>query len=139
MAQLQNLATMAYLDTMADDTRTRLLKRYWSPKLEVETPNPETIKRVIRDELFPRVKFLNHRDMFFSTNERTICGIILGRLKGSIESDQSQERQMLYWEKVVKPMLPKTIGRKRNNMVRRIKDKYRGEEFGGSCRLATFG
>ena len=76
------------------------------------------LKSVIRDRLFPKVKFIKKEtDLNFDTNSKTICGSILKWLN---LNNKSAEYQYKFWS-TNQPLVDRFLTQHRNNKIKKFK------------------
>ena len=97
-------------------------------KLKLPPPNETNIKAVINQYLFPKVKFVNgYRYLHFSTIPDTPCQIVMEKLRHVPGMETSIEGQILQWESKIKGLIILTIGTRRTNVIKQIKEKYKSK------------
>ena len=84
----------------------------------------QVLTTIVREELFPRVKFVNREDLKYSKQHGTVCEFVLNRLVACTNNDWDSEKAEFWAE--CKQLVVKKITDQRNNCIQAINAVTKG-------------
>ncbi len=80
---------------------------------------------IVRDQLFPRMKFVNKHELQYSMEAGTVCHFVMTRLAANY-SEQSLQERIEFWNDY-KTVVMRKLTQQRNNCIQSINNVTKGK------------
>ena len=84
----------------------------------------QVLRQIVRDQLFPKMKFLNKHELQFNTETGSVCHFVMSRVTASYGEETLQER-MEFWNEHKQIVMTK-LTQQRNNCIQSINNVTKG-------------
>ncbi len=86
----------------------------------------QVIRMIVRDQLFPRMKFVNKHELQYSMEAGTVCHFVMTRLAANY-SEQSLQERIEFWNDY-KTVVMRKLTQQRNNCIQCINNVTKGKQ-----------
>lgn len=84
----------------------------------------QVIRMIVKNELFPRMKFVNKHELQFSMESGTVCQFLMTRLAATY-GEHSLQEQVEFWNEHKTVVMTK-LTQQRNNCIQSINNVTKG-------------
>ena len=87
----------------------------------------QVLRQIVRDQLFPKMKFLNKHELQFSMESGSVCHFVMTRLTASY-GEQTLQEKMEFWNDYKQVVMTK-LTQQRKNCIQSINNVTKGNFF----------
>ena len=84
----------------------------------------QVLRQIVRDQLFPKMKFVNKHEMQFNMDPGSVCQFVMTRLTASY-GEQTLQEKMEFWNEYKQVVMTK-LTQQRNNCIQSINNVTKG-------------
>ena len=95
----------------------------------------QVLRQIVRDQLFPKMKFINKHELQFSMDPGSVCQFVMTRLTASY-GEQTLQQRMEFWNEYKQVVMTK-LTQQRNNCIQSLNNVTKGSVF-AFCHMFLF-
>ena len=87
----------------------------------------QVLRQIVRDELFPKMKFVNKHESQFNLDPGSVCHFVMRRLTAS-HGEQTLQEKTEFWNECKHVVMTK-LTQQRNNCIQSMNNVTKGKFF----------